>query len=152
MKACVLESPAPIERNPLAFSDAPAPEPAADEVLGFLKSTTLEDLISDTQDGIYFECDKSWSIDDLRLNFQFSCEAAWEIKHGKKTRLLRDPRYTGITPEFWRSCDAICGESDWQLFGIATCGKGDPMQIMQVGHGAAPARFRQVAVGNTGRS
>lgn len=111
---------------------------------------SLDDLIADTKDGVFMYLDKSWSIDDLRLNFQFSCEAAWEIKNGKKTRLLRDPRYTGITPEFWRSCDAICGPEEWQLFGISTCGKGDPMQIMQVGHGAAPARFRKVAVGNTG--
>ncbi len=113
---------------------------------------TLDELIADTQDGVYMEVDKSWSIDDLRLNFQFSCEAAWEIKGGKKTRLLRDPRYTGITPEFWRSCDAVCGEKDWKLFGLATCGKGDPMQIMQVGHGASPARFRKVSLGNTGRN
>jgi TldD protein len=105
------------------------------------KKGSLDDLIADTKDGVYVLVDKSWSIDDLRLNFQFSCEAAWEIKNGKKTRLLRDPRYTGITPEFWRSCDAICG--------ISTCGKGDPMQIMQVGHGASPARFRKVSVGSS---
>ena len=116
------------------------------------KKGSLDDLLADTKDGIYMLVDKSWSIDDLRLNFQFSCEAAWEIKNGKKTRLLRDPRYTGITPEFWRSCDAICGPDEWRLFGISTCGKGDPMQIMQVGHGAAPARFRAVSVGNTGRA
>jgi TldD protein len=114
------------------------------------KSGSLDDLIADTKDGVYMFLDKSWSIDDLRLNFQFSCEAAWEIKNGKKTRLLRDPRYTGITPEFWRSCDAICGRDEWKLFGISTCGKGDPMQIMQVGHGASPARFRKVSIGNTG--
>jgi TldD protein len=114
------------------------------------KRGSLDDLVADTKDGVYMFLDKSWSIDDLRLNFQFSCEAAWEIKNGKKTRLLRDPRYTGITPEFWRSCDAICGPDEWKLFGISTCGKGDPMQIMQVGHGAAPARFRKVSVGNTG--
>ncbi len=114
------------------------------------KSGSFDDLVADTKDGVYMFLDKSWSIDDLRLNFQFSCEAAWEIKNGKKTRLLRDPRYTGITPEFWRSCDAICGRDEWKLFGISTCGKGDPMQIMQVGHGAAPARFRKVSIGNTG--
>ncbi len=94
--------------------------------------------------------DKSWSIDDLRLNFQFSCEIAWEIKNGKKTRILRDPFYTGITPQFWRSCDAVCGKEDWRLWGIGTCGKGDPMQTMHVGHGAAPARFRGVTIGNAG--
>jgi TldD protein len=113
---------------------------------------TLDQLIADTSDGVYIETDKSWSIDDLRLNFQFTCELAWEIKHGKRTRILRDPLYTGITPRFWRSCDAICGRDEWRLWGIVTCGKGDPMQTMQVGHGAAPARFRGVTVGNGGAS
>jgi TldD protein len=111
---------------------------------------SLEDLVADTADGVLVECDKSWSIDDLRLNFQFSCEIAWEIKHGKRTRLLRDPFYTGITPELWRSCDAICGPEEWKLWGLTTCGKGDPMQLMQVAHGAAPARFRKVTIGNAG--
>jgi TldD protein len=116
------------------------------------KSGTLEALVGDTRDGVYMECDKSWSIDDLRLNFQFSCELAWEIKGGKKTRLLRDPLYTGITPRFWRSCDAICGAEEYKLWGISNCGKGEPMQILPVGHGAAPARFRRVELGNTGRA
>ncbi len=109
---------------------------------------SLEDLVADTDDGILVDTDKSWSIDDLRLNFQFSCEIAWEIKHGKRTRLLRDPFYTGITPAFWRSCDAVCGSEDWRLWGVANCGKGDPMQAMHVGHGAAPARFRGVTMGS----
>jgi TldD protein len=111
---------------------------------------TLDALVADTKDGILMATDKSWSIDDLRLNFQFSCEIAWEIKRGKKTRILRDPFYTGLTPQFWRGCDAICGESEWRLWGVATCGKGDPMQMMQVGHGAAPARFRGVTTGSSG--
>jgi TldD protein len=109
---------------------------------------SLDDLILDTDDGLLISTDKSWSIDDLRLNFQFSCEIAWEIKRGKRTRMLRDPFYTGITPRFWGSCDAVCSESDWRLWGISTCGKGDPMQTMHVGHGAAPARFRDVTVGS----
>jgi TldD protein len=113
-------------------------------------SGTLDDLIADTEDGIYFECDKSWSIDDLRLDFQFSCELAWEIKHGKKTRLLRDPVYTGVTPRFWGACDAITGPSEWKLWGVDSCGKGDPIQLMHVAHGASPARFRDVTVGTTG--
>ena len=109
---------------------------------------SLDDLVADTDDGLLVSTDKSWSIDDLRLNFQFSCEVAWEIKHGKRTRILRDPFYTGITPRFWGACDAVCSESDWRLWGISTCGKGDPMQSMHVGHGAAPARFRNVTVGS----
>jgi len=109
---------------------------------------TLEDLVADTDDGILVATDKSWSIDDLRLNFQFSCEIAWEIKKGRRTRMLRDPFYTGITPRFWGSCDAVCGPGDHRLWGITSCGKGDPMQIMHVGHGASPARFRDVTVGS----
>lgn len=111
---------------------------------------TLEELVADTKDGVLFETDRSWSIDDQRLDFQFSCELAWEIKNGKRVRMLRDPLYAGSTPEFWRSCDAVCGPEEWRLWGLSTCGKGDPMQIMHVAHGAAPARFRGVTVGNAG--
>jgi TldD protein len=117
---------------------------------GTREGSTLDALLADTADGIFMATDKSWSIDDIRLNFQFSCEIAWEIKRGKKTRILRDPFYTGITPQFWRSCDAICDASEWRLWGVSTCGKGDPMQMMQVGHGAAPARFTRVTVGSSG--
>ena len=109
---------------------------------------SLEDLVADTDDGLLIATDKSWSIDDLRLNFQFSCEIAWEIKRGKRTRILRDPFYTGITPQFWRSCDAVCGPGDWRLWGITTCGKGDPMQAMHVGHGASPGALPDVTVGS----
>lgn len=113
------------------------------------KSGTLDELIADTKDGLLLDTNQSWSIDDLRLNFQFSCEVAWEIKHGKRTRLLRDARYTGVTPEFWRSCDAICGSEESRIWGLMLCGKGDPMQTMQVAHAAPPARFRQVEVGHS---
>lgn len=108
---------------------------------------TLDDLVADTADGIYMATDRSWSIDDQRLDFQFSCELAWEIKHGKRTRMLRSPLYAGTTPSFWASCDAVCGDEEWRLWGISSCGKGDPIQVMGVGHGAAPARFRRVHVG-----
>jgi TldD protein len=108
---------------------------------------TLEDLISDTGRGIYMETNDSWSIDDKRLNFQFGCQVAWEIRGGKLGRMLRDPDYTGITPRFWGSCDAICSESEWNVHGLGNCGKGEPMQIAHVAHGAAPARFRNVQVG-----
>jgi len=108
---------------------------------------SLEDLIADTKDGIFMATNKSWSIDDLRLNFQFGCELAWEIKHGKRTRLLKNPLYTGITPQFWGSCDAICGRKEWKLWGLPNCGKGEPPQLMHVAHGAAPARFRGIEVG-----
>jgi TldD protein len=107
----------------------------------------LEDLIADTPDGIYMETNRSWSIDDKRYNFQFGTEIAWEIKKGKKTRMLKNPSYSGITIQFWNSCDAVCHQDDWQLWGLPNCGKGQPGQVIGTGHGAAPARFKGVDVG-----
>jgi len=107
----------------------------------------LEDLIADTDDGIYLETNRSWSIDDRRYNFQFGTEIGWEIRGGKKTRMLKNPSYGGITTDFWNSCDAICGPKHWTLWGTPNCGKGQPMQTMGTGHGASPARFRKVQVG-----
>jgi TldD protein len=72
-----------------------------------------EDLIADTDDGIYMETNRSWSIDDRRYNFQFGTEIGWEIRGGKKTRMLKNPSYGGITTDFWNSCDAICGPEYW---------------------------------------
>jgi len=108
---------------------------------------TLDDLIADTRDGIYMSVNKSWSIDDRRLNFQFGDQAGWIVRNGKRTQLVKNPTYTGITPRFWGSCDAICGPDEWTLWGLPNCGKGEPMQVGHVGHGAAPARFRGVKVG-----
>ena len=107
-----------------------------------------EDLIADTDDGIYFETNRSWSIDDRRYHFQFSTEIGWEIKGGKKGRMIKNPSYSGITTEFWNSCDAICSRDYWTLWGTPNCGKGQPMQTMGTGHGASPARFRNVKIGS----
>jgi TldD protein len=108
---------------------------------------SLEDLLAEVDDGIYLATNKSWSIDDKRLNFQFGTQVAWEIKKGKLGRLLRDATYTGITPEFWGSLDAAGGPETWTLYGLTNCGKGQPGQIAAVSHGAPAARFRDVQVG-----
>ena len=108
---------------------------------------TLEDLIADTDDGILMDTNRSWSIDDKRFNFQFGTEVGWEIKKGKRRDMVRNPTYTGLTPEFWGSCDAICSEGEWVMWGTPNCGKGQPGQGAHTGHGAAPARFRDVRVG-----
>jgi len=108
---------------------------------------TLEQLIADTDNGIYMETNKSWSIDDKRYNFQFGCEIGWEIKNGKRGRMLKNPSYSGITTEFWNSMDAICSRDEWTLWGTPNCGKGQPQQVMGTGHGASPARFRGIRVG-----
>lgn len=107
----------------------------------------LDDLIQDTKRGIFMSTNRSWSIDDRRLNFQFGTEIAWEIKNGKKGRMLRNPTYQGMTPKFWNSCDAICGRDEWVVWGTPNCGKGQPQQTMYTGHGASPSRFRKIKVG-----
>jgi TldD protein len=108
---------------------------------------SLEDLIADTKEGLFLSTNHSWSIDDRRLNFQFGTQIGWLIRDGRLTQMVRNPNYTGITPEFWGACDAICGASEWRLWGVPNCGKGEPMQTHRVGHGAAPARFRGILVG-----
>jgi TldD protein len=115
------------------------------------KPMTLEQLIASTDDGIYMETNKSWSIDDKRYNFQFGCEIAWEVKKGKRVRMLKNPSYSGITTEFWNSMDAICSRDEWTLWGTPNCGKGQPQQVVGTGHGASPARFRNIRVGSAYR-
>ena len=108
---------------------------------------TLDEIIEDTKRGLYAGMVKSWSIDDKRLNFQFGTEIAFDIENGSLGRMYKNPTYTGITYEFWRGCDAIAGKNEWRLWGVPNCGKGEPMQAAHVGHGVAPARFRNVRIG-----
>jgi TldD protein len=112
------------------------------------KPLSLEQLIASTDHGVLMQTNRSWSIDDKRYNFQFGCEIGWEIKHGKRLRMLKNPSYSGITTEFWNSLDAICSRDEWTLWGTPNCGKGQPQQVMGTGHGAAPSRFRKIKVGS----
>jgi TldD protein len=111
------------------------------------KRLSLEELIADTDDGIYIEGMGSFSIDQMRCNFQFGGDAFWEIKHGKVVGMLENVTYQSMTTDFWGSCDAVCDERFWVPNGVLNCGKGDPMQVAQMTHGASPARFRRVKVG-----
>jgi TldD protein len=115
------------------------------------KPLTLEQLIASTDHGILMQTNRSWSIDDKRYNFQFGCEIGWEIKNGKRARMLKNPSYSGITTEFWNALDAICTRDEWTLWGTPNCGKGQPQQVMGTGHGAAPSRFRGIKVGSAYR-
>jgi len=107
----------------------------------------FEALFDDVKDGIYMESNRSWSIDDHRLNFQFGCQIGWEIRNGKRGRMLRNPTYGGITPKFWNSCDAIADRASWVAWGTPHCGKGEPIQVGRTAQCASPARFRNVKVG-----
>jgi TldD protein len=111
---------------------------------------SLDEIVAETQDGIYMATNRSWSIDDKRLNFQFGCEIAWEIKNGSLGRMLKNPTYTGITPRFWAELDMLAGGDEWVHWGTPNCGKGQPMQVAHTGHSAAPARFARVRVGVRG--
>jgi len=106
------------------------------------------DEVFDVDHGIYMETNRSWSIDDKRYNFQFGCEIGWEIRRGKRVRMLKNPSYSGISTEFWNACAAIAGREHWTLWGVPNCGKGQPEQVMGTGHGASPARFRKIKVGS----
>jgi TldD protein len=109
--------------------------------------SSLEEMISGTDQGIFMSTNRSWSIDDRRLNFQFGTELAYEVRGGKLGRMLKNANYAGITPEFWNSCDAVGNADEWRMWGLINCGKGQPGQTMRVGHGAPPARFTNVQVG-----
>jgi TldD protein len=108
---------------------------------------SLDDLLADVDDGVFLQTNKSWSIDDKRLNFQFGTQIGWEIKRGKLGKMLRDPTYMGVTPRFWAGLDAVAGAEAWRLYGLTNCGKGQPGQHAHVSHGTAPARFRNVQIG-----
>jgi len=108
--------------------------------------SSLEEMLATTDDGLYVETNRAWSIDDKRTNFQFTTEWGRLIKDGKLGAVVKNPTYTGKTPVFWGNCDAVGNESEWRMWGTPNCGKGQPGQTMHVGHGTAAARFRKVNV------
>jgi TldD protein len=109
---------------------------------------SLDEMISEVDDGIYMQTVRTWSIDDTRESFQMGCEIGWEIKNGKLGDMIKSPSYSGNTVEFWNSCDAIANERHWEIWGTPNCGKGQPAQNMPTSQGASPARFRDVKVGD----
>jgi TldD protein len=107
----------------------------------------LEDIIRDTRRGILLDTPKSWSLDDKRVNFHFGCEIGYEIVDGALGRMLKNGAYTALTPDFWGACDAVGAKRHWKVHGTPGCAKGEPVQIIHCGHGAAPARFRGIRAG-----
>lgn len=108
---------------------------------------TLDDIIKATENGVILDMPVSWSIGSNREHFHFGCEIAWEVKDGRRTRILRNPTYQGHTLEFYRSLDMVGDRSTWRLVQVPNCGKGEPNQIMEVGHGVPVMRFRNVQTG-----
>jgi TldD protein len=109
-------------------------------------SATVDQLIANVKHGIYIEGHGSYSIDQRRYNFQFGGDAFWLIENGRRTHVLRDVIYHGITPEFWNSCDGVADRSSRRRYGFTTCGKGQPGQSGWMTHAASSARFRKIQV------
>ncbi len=111
---------------------------------------SLDELLDGVDHGVYLETNRSWSIDDRRVDFQFGTEWGREIRGGRLGRVVRNPTYAGRTRSFWASLDALGGPGSYKAWGLPNCGKGQPGQIGYVAHGAVPARFRDVQVGSGG--
>jgi predicted Zn-dependent protease len=109
-------------------------------------SSSLEEIIGSIESGIYMESNRSWSIDDRRHKFQFGCEYARAIENGQLTKTLRDPNYRDITPKFWGNLVAVGNAQTWRTYGSPYCGKGEPNQMIWVGHGSPVAAFANVEV------
>jgi TldD protein len=109
-------------------------------------TATLEELLGDVKRGLYIEGHGSYSIDQRRYNFQFGGDAFWLIENGKRTHMVRDAIYHGITPEFWNRCDGVADRAHRRRYGFITCGKGQPGQAGWMSHPASHARFRGVDV------
>jgi predicted Zn-dependent protease len=109
-------------------------------------TSTLEELISGVEKGIFVKTNCSWSIDDSRNKFQFGCEWGRLIENGKLTQVVKKPNYRGISATFWRSLDGVGNDSTFQILGTPNCGKGEPNQVIRVGHASPACRFRKVEV------
>jgi predicted Zn-dependent protease len=109
-------------------------------------TASFQEIIGNIESGIYMESNRSWSIDDRRHKFQFGCEYAKLIENGQLTKTLRNPNYRDITPNFWGNLIAVGDRSTWQTYGSPYCGKGEPNQMIWVGHGSPVAAFANVQV------
>ncbi len=109
-------------------------------------TSSLDEMISTIERGVYMETNRSWSIDDFRNKFQFGCEYAKLIENGKFTKTLRDPNYRGITVPFWQSLRRVGGPETFQIHGTPNCGKGEPNQVIRVGHASPVCLFENVEV------
>ncbi len=114
-------------------------------------ATSFNDLIGSIEKGVYMTSNRSWSIDDYRNKFQFGCEYGKLIENGKLTKTVRDPNYRGISSNFWRNLSAVGNKDTFEFFGTPNCGKGEPNQVMFVGHGSPVCAFKDVAVFGGGK-
>ena len=108
---------------------------------------TLDDIVAGTEKGIILDGERSWSIGSNREQFHFATEIGWLVEDGKVTHVVKNPTYKGFTLKFWNSLSAVGDKSTWELKYVDNCGKGQPNQVMQLGHGVPVCRFDNVRIG-----
>lgn len=107
---------------------------------------SLQQLIQGIEHGILMRTNRSWSIDDARNKFQFGCEWGQLIENGELKGIVKNPNYRGISAKFWRNLSAVGDRSTFQVLGTPNCGKGEPNQVVRVGHASPACVFRQIDV------
>src|SRR4051794_2522931 len=110
-------------------------------------SPTLDQIIADTKDGVLIDGRGSYSIDQQRYNGQFGGNAFWEIKNGKKTRMVTNVTCNAITTDFWGNLDALTGADQWEMHGTGGDAKGQPTQTNSISHGSPYLRIKKIMVG-----
>ncbi len=113
-------------------------------------ASSLDEMIASIEHGILMKTNVSWSIDDSRNKFQFGCEWGRLIEHGKLTTIVKNPNYRGISATFWRSLKAVGDDSTLEVMGTPFCGKGEPSQVIRVGHASPACLFADVDVFGAG--
>jgi predicted Zn-dependent protease len=108
--------------------------------------TSLDQMISGVERGVYMTTNNSWSIDDYRNKFQFGCEYARLIENGKLTKILKNPNYRGITTSFWKNLKQVGDPSTFEVWGSPYCGKGEPNQVISVGHAIPTCLFGNIEI------
>ena len=108
--------------------------------------STFDELIAGIERGVLMRTNRSWSIDDSRNKFQFGCEVGQRIEGGKLAGLVKNPNYRGISATFWRSLTGVGDASTFEVMGTPFCGKGEPNQVIRVGHASPACRFAGVDV------
>lgn len=107
---------------------------------------SLEQMISSMENGVIMYANRSWSIDDYRRKFQFGCELAKQVKNGKIVGTLKNPNYRGITVPFWKNLAGLTSTDTCETYGSPYCGKGEPSQIIRVGHSSPYALFNNIEI------
>ncbi|MES1265511.1 MAG: TldD/PmbA family protein, partial [Variovorax sp.] len=109
-------------------------------------ASTLDDMIGSIDNGVLLRTNSSWSIDDSRNKFQFGCEYGQMIRNGRLAEVVKRPNYRGISASFWRSLSMVGDVGTFEIMGTPYCGKGEPNQVIRVGHAAPACKFDNVAV------